>query len=107
MSSTISKVAASNVAPADEVKESSPTESQRAHGPLESIGTDHHETAVSGASREDERTVEEIEETEKGWFAYFMTRNFYIVLLLGHVPLSYPCPYRHFNWINREYTAKF
>ncbi|MCJ1235656.1 hypothetical protein MMC14_003627 [Varicellaria rhodocarpa] len=32
---------------------------------------------------EGERTVEEIEESKKGWFAYFKTKDFYIVLLLG------------------------
>ena len=30
-------------------------------------------------------TVEEIEESKKGWFAYFQTRDFYIVLILGYV----------------------
>ena len=34
---------------------------------------------------EGERTVEEIEESKKGWFAYFKTKDFYIVLLLGYV----------------------
>lgn len=29
--------------------------------------------------------IEEIEEREKGWFAYFRTRNFYIVLVLGYI----------------------
>ena len=28
-------------------------------------------------------TVDEIEESRKGWFAYFTTRNFWIVLVLG------------------------
>lgn len=28
--------------------------------------------------------VEEIDESKKGWFAYFRTRNFYIVLVLGY-----------------------
>ncbi len=35
-----------------------------------------------------EITVEEIDESKKGWFAYFKTRDFYIVLLLG-----YECSY--------------
>ena len=30
-------------------------------------------------------TVEDIEESKKGWFAYFRTKQFYIVLLLGYV----------------------
>ena len=30
-------------------------------------------------------TVEEIEESKKGWFAYLKTRDFYIVLVLGYV----------------------
>lgn len=29
--------------------------------------------------------IEAIEASEKGWLAYFKTRNFYIVLLLGYV----------------------
>ena len=28
--------------------------------------------------------VEEIDASKKGWFAYFRTRNFYIVLVLGY-----------------------
>jgi len=28
--------------------------------------------------------IEDIEESKKGWFAYFRTRNFYIVLVLGY-----------------------
>jgi len=28
--------------------------------------------------------IEEIEDSKKGWFAYFKTRNFYIVLVLGY-----------------------
>ncbi|KAI9871085.1 MAG: hypothetical protein M1830_003328, partial [Pleopsidium flavum] len=31
------------------------------------------------------RTVEEIEESKRGWFAYFKTKDFYIVLILGDV----------------------
>lgn len=30
-------------------------------------------------------TVEELQATKKGWFAYFKTRDFYIVLALGYV----------------------
>lgn len=29
------------------------------------------------------RTVEEIEESKRGWFAYSKTKDFYIVLVLG------------------------
>ncbi len=31
-------------------------------------------------------TADEIEEGNKGWFAYIKTRNFWIVLLLGYAP---------------------
>ena len=34
---------------------------------------------------EGERTVDEIEESKEGWFAYFKTKDFYIVLVLGYV----------------------
>lgn len=30
-------------------------------------------------------TADEIEEGNKGWFAYIKTRNFWIVLLLGYI----------------------
>ena len=35
-------------------------------------------------------SVEEIEASEKGWLAYFKTRNFYIVLVLGYVSWNEP-----------------
>jgi len=28
--------------------------------------------------------IEDIDESKKGWFAYFRTRNFYIVFVLGY-----------------------
>lgn len=49
-------------------------------------------TGVSNASGygqpERTRTVEEIEGRKRGWFAYFKTKDFYIVLVLGYVGLS-------------------
>lgn len=38
-----------------------------------------------GANGENHDSVEAIEASEKGWLAYFKTRNFYIVLVLGYV----------------------
>ena len=33
-------------------------------------------------------TIDEIEGSKKGWFAYFGTRNFWIVLVLGYLDLA-------------------
>lgn len=38
------------------------------------------------------RTIEEFEESKRGWFAYFKTKDFYIVLMLGYVNISSPVP---------------
>lgn len=40
---------------------------------------------VNGLHHENPDSVEEIEASEEGWLAYFKTRNFYIVLVLGYV----------------------
>lgn len=40
---------------------------------------------ASGLHNETPASVDEIEEGEKGRLAYFKTRNFYIVLVLGYV----------------------
>lgn len=40
---------------------------------------------ADGLYHESPDSVEAIEGSEKGWLAYFKTRNFYIVLLLGYV----------------------
>lgn len=32
-------------------------------------------------------TIDEIDESKQGWFAYFTTRNFWIVLVLGYEAL--------------------
>lgn len=45
-------------------------------------------------------SVEEIEASEKGWLAYFKTRYFYIVLVLGYVSWNEPysgCTYERRN----------
>lgn len=44
------------------------------------------EVDVNGLYNETPASVEEIEASGKGWLAYFKTRNFYIVLVLGYVP---------------------
>ena len=49
-------------------------------------------TSDQSASRENVTTVGEIEESEKGWFAYFKTRDFYIVLALGYFLFFSPFP---------------
>ncbi|KAL8905835.1 MAG: hypothetical protein Q9171_006519 [Xanthocarpia ochracea] len=48
-----------------------------AHGAPEVTGIDEDTAAVT--------TVEEVEASKKGWFAYFKTRDFYIVLVLGQI----------------------
>lgn len=66
------------------------------HGTPETIGVGGYgqpeSTGVSNAGGygqpERTRTVEEIEESKRGWFAYFKTKDFYIVLVLGYVILS-------------------
>lgn len=83
----IGKATINDTTSADDFKESSSIKSQRVHGVPELAQPANN---VISVSREDERTVEEIEESEKGWFAYFKTRNFYIVLLLGHVDRHIP-----------------
>lgn len=40
---------------------------------------------ANGLHHENPDSVEAIEASEKGWLAYFKTRNFYIVLVLGYV----------------------
>ncbi|KAL8782101.1 MAG: hypothetical protein Q9213_005712 [Squamulea squamosa] len=48
-----------------------------AHAPPEVTGTNEETAAVT--------TVEDVEASKKGWFAYFKTREFYIVLVLGQI----------------------
>ncbi|KAI4282496.1 MAG: hypothetical protein L6R38_002888 [Xanthoria sp. 2 TBL-2021] len=48
-----------------------------AHGAPEVTGINEDTAAVT--------TVEEVQATKKGWFAYFKTRDFYIVLVLGQI----------------------
>lgn len=57
----------------DDAGKSSSTTLKADHGAVEI-------TPVAGESLENE-----IEETDRGWFAYLKTRNFYIVLALGYV----------------------
>ncbi|KAL8691547.1 MAG: hypothetical protein Q9224_004154, partial [Gallowayella concinna] len=53
------------------------TEVRPVHGVPEVTGINEDAAAVT--------TIEEVEASKKGWFAYFKTRDFYIVLLLGQV----------------------
>ncbi|MCJ1362047.1 hypothetical protein MMC16_001149 [Acarospora aff. strigata] len=50
-----------------------------AHGAPEVVG------GTNGHGFGHERTVDEIEASKTGWFAYFKTKDFYIVLVLGQV----------------------
>lgn len=103
MKSSIDKVPVNNIASADEGKDLSSTQSQRVHGAPELTGPDNN---ANTACSEGVRTVEEIEDREKGSFAYFKTRNLYIVLVLGYVArdiLVLIC----FREIDREHPAKF
>lgn len=72
----------------------SPTESMHLHGTPELMQTGKNGAVSHG---EIERPVEEIEENAKGRFAYFKTRNFYVVLVMGFVipdlMHSFPYPY--------------
>ena len=65
------------VLPAPAENESS-SASSPVHGAPELVGMKGGSGAQ--ASRAD---VEGIDESKKGWFAYFRTRSFYIVLVLG------------------------
>lgn len=51
------------------------------HGPPEVIAEQHLGNGVDGVVFE--RTIEQIEETKKGWGAYLRTLDFYIVLFMG------------------------
>lgn len=69
--------------------------SNPAHGAPEVIGVNNGDSVgvVNGSGIDDgygaERTIDEIEASKKGMFAYFMTKDFYIVLVLGYDPV--PC----------------
>lgn len=54
------------------------------HGAPEFIGVNSQTGATT--------TIDEIEESKKGWFAYFGTRNFWIVLVLGYPDLAIEIP---------------
>lgn len=71
------------------------TDSSPVHGAPELIGV----TNTDGYGQP-ERTVEEIEGRKRGWFAYFKTRDFYIVLVLGYVPRSVS---RECLWLGGSY----
>ena len=57
------------------------------HGPPEIIGVLDESSAGGGTA------IDEIEESKTGWFAYFTTRNFWIVLVLGYGVLLLDDPY--------------
>lgn len=74
------KTAIANTVSAAETKGSPLSGTTLVHGAPKVV----HVHNGGDAWRGGEVTVEEIDESEKGWFAYFKTRNFYIVLLLGY-----------------------
>lgn len=74
--------AVANTVPAGEIKHSPTDSTVPIHGPPEVVETYNRE----GANRE-EVTVDEIDESKKGWFAYFKTKDSYVVLLLGYKQL--------------------
>ena len=77
------KGAPERVVPAGDVNIAEPTcASPVNHGAPELIGV--NEGSQTGAIT----TIDEIEESNKGWFAYFGTRNFWIVLVLGYLDLA-------------------
>ena len=73
------KTAVANTVSAGGNGGSPPSSTAPVHGAPQVADADHGD----GPYRDGEVTVEEIDESKKGWFAYFQTRDFYIVLLLG------------------------
>lgn len=61
------------------------------------------DVGTNGLHHENPDSVEAIEASEKGWLAYFKTRNFYIVLVLGYVFWNAPDILYALSW-TREGT---
>ncbi|KAI4215341.1 MAG: hypothetical protein LQ351_002241 [Letrouitia transgressa] len=68
-------------APANEDQGSSSSSAQAGHGTPQIIGANNGADVGEGIVT----SLDEIEERHRGWFAYFKTRDFYIVLVLGQV----------------------
>lgn len=66
-------------APANEDQGSSSSSAQAGHGTPQIIGANNGADVGEGIVT----SLDEIEERHRGWFAYFKTRDFYIVLVLG------------------------
>lgn len=62
------------------------------------------DVGANGLYHENPDSVEVIEASEKGWLAYFKTRNFYIVLVLGYVFWNAPDTLYALVW-TREGTS--
>ena len=73
------KVPTEQVLPAGKAIGASSSTSSPIHAAPELIGVNN-----GPATQNPRADIEEIEESEQGWFAYFRTRNFYIVLVLGY-----------------------
>lgn len=77
MDTSDGKGATGRVLPTNEHAPASRSSSPVPHGAPEVINV--HDGLHAGP----DTTIDEIEESKKGWFAYFTTRNFWIVLVLG------------------------
>lgn len=75
------------IRPSDDTRNPRGSTSPLAHAAPETVGVTGEVGTVPGKSPV---TVDEIEESGKGRFAYFRTRNFYVVLGLGYVDFP-PC----------------
>ena len=78
------KTPVANTVPALETKGSPSSSTAPVHGPPEIVYNEN----TQGANRVEGFTAEEIDESKKGWFAYFGTKDFYVVLLLGYAYLK-------------------
>ena len=76
------------VTPTDDSQLATSSESSPVtHAAPEIIGV--HDGSRAGG----DTAIDEIEESQTGWFAYFKTRNFWIVLVLGYGVLVLRNPY--------------
>ena len=79
------KTAVANTVAADEPKGLPLSNTAHARGAPEIVEYNGGQTYNGGVS------VEDIDESKKGWFVYFKTKDFYIVLLLGYIlPPNFP-----------------
>ena len=82
MDSFSGKGATERVLPADDSVAVSSSASPADLGAPELIGV------KDGSHVEPDITIDEIEDSNHGWFTYFKTRTFWIVLVLGYIQLA-------------------